>query len=165
VAAGRIFVSYRRAETAYPSGWLYDKLAQRFGQDQVFKDIDSIELGEDFVEVITAAVAKCDVLLALIGRQWLTISDESGRRRLDNPVDFVRLEIEAAIKRNIRIIPILVDGARIPRVDELPSSLAKLAQRQALELSSSRFDFETSRLLSALETTLTNARATSLGRT
>ena len=161
VAAGRIFVSYRSAETAYPSGWLCEKLTQRFGQDQVFKDIASIELGDDFVEVITAAVAKCDVLLALIGRRWLTISDESGRRRIDSPNDFVRLEIGAAIERNIRIIPILVDGARMPREDELPSSLAKLARRQALKLSSSRFDFEASQLLSALETTLTNTRVTS----
>lgn len=155
VASGRIFVSYRREDTAYPSGWLFDKLAQHFGPDQIFKDIDSIQLGDDFVAVITAAVGGCEVLLALIGRQWLTISGEDGRRRLDNPSDFVRLEIETAITRNIRIIPILVEGARMPHAGELPSSLAELARRQALELSPSRFTSDTSRLLRVLDQILT----------
>ena len=153
---GRIFISYRRDDTAYPCGWLFDKLTQHFGRDQVFKDIDSIELGDDFAEVITAAVEKCDVLLALIGRQWLTISEEDGCRRLDNPNDFVRLEIEAAITRNIRIIPVLVEGVRIPRVDELPASLAKLARRHALELSPSHFDSGIQRLLRVLDKALTS---------
>jgi hypothetical protein len=85
--SGRIFISYRREDTAYPSGWLFDKLAHHFGQDQIFKDIDSIQLGDDFVDVITAAVEKCDVLLASIGRQWLAVADENGGRRLDNPHD------------------------------------------------------------------------------
>ncbi len=156
-APSRIFVSYRRDDTAYPSGWLFDKLAQHFGRDQVFKDIDSIQLGDDFGEVITAAVAQCDVLLALIGLRWLTIIDEGGRRRLDNPNDFVRLEIEAAITRQVRIIPVLVEGARMPRADELPPSMAKLARRQALQLSPSQFDFDTNRLLKVLDKTLTGA--------
>src|SRR6266542_2357628 len=85
-ASGRIFISYRREETAYPAGWLFDRLADRFGGGQVFKDVDSIQLGDDFVEVITTAVASCDVLLALIGDEWLTITDEHGRRRLDDPM-------------------------------------------------------------------------------
>ena len=131
-AAGRIFISYRREETAYPAGWLCDRLIEHLGQGQVFKDVDSIQLGDDFVEVITAAVARCDVLLALIGDQWLTITGEDGRRRLENPDDFVRLEIEAALTRNVRVIPVLVDGARMPRAGELPPSLAKLVRRQAL---------------------------------
>jgi hypothetical protein len=156
-APSRIFVSYRRDDTAYPSGWLFDKLAQHFGRDQVFKDIDSIQLGDDFVEVITAAVAQCDVLLALIGPRWLTIIDEDGRRRLDNPNDFVRLEIEAAITRQVLLIPVLVEGARMPREDELPPSMAKLARRQALELSPSHFDFDTNRLLKVLDKTLTGS--------
>ena len=107
---GRIFISYRRQETAYPAGWLYDRLAGRFGRGQVFKDVDSIQLGDDFVEVITRAVGSCDVLLALIGERWLTISDEHGGHCLDDPNDFVRLEIEAALTRKVRVIPILVDG-------------------------------------------------------
>jgi len=151
----RIFISYRREETAYPAGWLFDRLADRFGKGQVFKDVDSIQLGDDFGEVIATAVGSCDVLLALIGDRWLTITDEHGRRRLDNPDDFVRLEIEAALTRDIRVIPILVEGARIPRADQLPPSLTNLARRQALELSPSRFDFDTSRLLRVLDRTLT----------
>ena len=156
--AGRIFISYRREETAYPAGWLYDRLADRFGGDQVFKDVDSIQLGDDFVEVITGAVGSCDVLLALIGDAWLTLTDEHGRRRLDNRDDFVRLEIEAALTRNVRVIPILVDGARMPRADELPDSLSRLVRRQALELSPARFDFDTGRLLKVLDTALAEAR-------
>ena len=157
-ASGRIFMSYRREETAYPAGWLYDRMADRYSGGQVFKDVDSIELGDDFVEVITRAVGSCDVLLALIGNEWLTITDAQGQRRLDDPDDFVRLEIEAALTRNVRVIPILVDGARMPRADELPASLARLVRRQALELSPSRFDFDTSRLLKVLDRTLAEVR-------
>jgi len=153
-------MSYRREETAYPAGWLFAQLADHFGAGQVFKDVDSIQLGDDFVEVITRAVGSCDVLLALIGNEWLTITDEHGRRRLDDPNDFVRLEIEAALTRNVRVIPILVDGARVPRADELPDSLVKLVRRQALELSPARFDFDTGRLLKVLDRTLADVRAT-----
>jgi uncharacterized RDD family membrane protein YckC len=158
-ATGRIFISYRREETAYPAGWLFDRLAGRFGGGQVFKDVDSIDPGDDFVDKITRAVGSCDVLLALIGDQWLTITDQDGRRRLDSPEDFVRVEIEAALARNVRVIPILVDGARMPRADELPDSLAKLARRQALELSPSRFDFDLGRLLKVLNRTLAELQA------
>ena len=157
-STGRIFISYRREETAYPAGWLFDRLAERFSPKQVFKDVDSIQLGDDFVQMITRAVGSCDVLLALIGDQWLTITDVHGRRRLDDPDDFVRLEIEAALTRNVRIIPILVDGANMPRADELPAGLAGVVRRQALELSPSRFEYDTSRLLKVLETTLADVR-------
>jgi ABC-type amino acid transport substrate-binding protein len=154
----RIFISYRRDDTAYPAGWLFDRLAAHFRDGQVFKDVDSIELGDDFVEVITRAVGSCDVLLALIGNQWLTVTDDDGRRRLDNPDDFVRLELEAALTRNIRVIPILIDEASMPRADELPPSLAGLVRRQALELSPNRFDYDTSRLLKVLDNTLAEMR-------
>ncbi len=156
-SAGRVFISYRREETAYAAGWLFDRLVDRFGRGQIFKDIDSIQLGDDFVEVITTAVASCDVLLALIGEQWLTITDEHGRARLDNPDDFLRLELEAALTRDVRVIPILVAGARMPRADQLPPSLAKLVRRHALELSPSHFEFDTSRLLSVINSTLAGA--------
>jgi hypothetical protein len=146
---GRIFISYRREETAYPAGWLYDRLAGRYGDGQIFKDVDSIELGDDFVEVITSAVGNCDVLLAVVG-------DEC---RIDDPNDFVRLEIEAALTRNVRVIPILVDGSRMPRAEEIPASLAGLVRRQALELSPNRFDFDTGRLLKVLDKSLAEVRA------
>ena len=155
---GRIFMSYRREDTAFPAGWLYDRLASHFGRDQVFKDVDSIELGDDFVDVITAAVGSCDVLLALIGDRWLAITDSGGQRRLDNPDDFVRLEIEAALTRNVRVIPILVEGARMPGAKELPESLAKLTRRQALELSPNRFNIDTQRLLTVLDRTIGEAQ-------
>jgi hypothetical protein len=159
VTSGRIFISYRRDETAYPAGWLYDRLTAHFGHGQVFKDIDSIQLGDDFVEVITRAVSSCDVLLALIGNEWLTMTDEHGCRRLDDPGDFVRLEIEAALSRRVLLIPVLVDGARMPHADELPASLAALVRRQALELSPAQFDFDTSRLLRVLDRSLAEVRA------
>jgi hypothetical protein len=146
----RIFISYRREETAYPAGWLFDRLEARYGEEQIFKDVDSIAPGEDFVERITTAVASCDVLLALIGDEWLTVADEGGRR-LDNPKDFVRVEIEAALARKVRVVPVLVDGAAMPEAEQLPPSLAPLSRRQALELSPQRFDFDTNRLLDALD--------------
>jgi hypothetical protein len=94
-------------------------LVEHFHAEQVFKDVDNIEPGEDFVERITAAVGSCDVLLALIGPRWLTITDENGQRRLDNPEDYVRLEIETALTRNVRVIPILVRLKDSPCVAEL----------------------------------------------
>jgi hypothetical protein len=158
-AAGRVFISYRREETAWQAGWLFDRLVDRFGRDQIFKDIDSIELGDDFVEVITAAVGSCDVLLALIGDRWLTVTDGQGNARLDNPDDFVRLEIEAALTRDVRVIPILVGRAGMPRAEELPANLAKLVRRNALELSPSHFESDTGRLLKVLERTLADVHA------
>ena len=156
---GRIFISYRREDAAYPAGWLFDRLAERFGEAQIFKDVDSIDLGDDFVEVIGAAVGATDVLLAVIGDKWLTVADERGGRRLDDPEDFVRIEIEAALTRKVRIIPILVEGASMPSEDQLPPSLALLARRQALELSPARFSADTGRLLRALERALEEDRA------
>jgi hypothetical protein len=154
---GRIFISYRRLETAWPAGRLYDVLVEHFPAEQVFKDVDSIEPGEDFVERITAAVGSCDVLLALIGPNWLTITDEEGRRRLDNPGDYVRVEIETALTRKIRVIPILVDDARMPRVNELPPTLAPLVRRNAVEINPLTFD--TKRLITAVHKTLAEEQA------
>ncbi len=154
----RIFMSYRRADTGWAAVSLFDRLADQFGRDKVFKDVDSIDLGEDFVEAITTAVGSSDALLALIGNQWLTVTDQHGRRRLDNPGDFVRLEIEAALTRGVRIIPILVDGALMPHEDQLPESLAPLARRQALELSPNRFGSDFQRLLPVLDRAITAAQ-------
>src|SRR5919199_1062440 len=157
-APNRIFMSYRRQETEYPAGWLFDRLAEHFRGAEVFKDVDSIEPGDDFVDVITSAVESCDVLLALIGDRWLTMTDGEGRRRIDDPDDFVRIEIEAALERNVRVVPILIYGARMPRPQDVPPSLAGLVRRQALELSVSRFDDDLSRLLRVLDKTLAEAR-------
>ena len=153
-AASRIFISYRRTEADFPAGWLYDNLVAQFGRDQIFKDVDSIEPGEDFAEVIADAVGSCDVLLVLIGDRWLTITDEDGKRRLDDPTDLIRLEIEAALARDVRVIPILVGRTGMPPAEQLPASLVRLARRQALELSPSRFKSDMARLLRALDKTL-----------
>ena len=129
----RIFISYRREDTQDAAGRLYDALAQHFGRDQVFMDVDTIPPGVDFVEFIEAEVARCDVLIALIGRQWLTVADSTGRRRLNRPTDFVRMEIVAALRRDIRVVPVLVQGASMPSADELPRPLKGLARRNAVE--------------------------------
>jgi tetratricopeptide (TPR) repeat protein len=158
---GRIFISYRRQETAWPAGRLYDVLVEHFAAEQVFKDVDNIEPGEDFVERITAAVGSCDVLLVLIGPQWLTITDENGQPRLENPEDYVRLEIEAALKRKIRVIPILVDDAPMPRANQLPASLAALVRRNAVEINPLTFD--TKRLMTTVHKTLAELKVPDTG--
>jgi hypothetical protein len=159
-ALGRIFISYRREDSDYPVGWLFDRLVAHFGEGQVFKDIDTIQPGDNFGEKIRAAVASCDVLLALIGDRWLTATGHDGQRRLDHPDDLVRLEIRAALRRNIRVIPVLVGDVRMPSASELPSDLAELAERQALELSAARFDADTDKLLGVLDQALSEAAAT-----
>jgi hypothetical protein len=156
-SASRIFLNYRRDDAAWPTGWLFDRLVEHFGDGQVFKDVDSIELGDDFVQKITGAVASCAVVLTVIGKRWLTVTGEQGHRRLDDPEDFVRVEIEAAFARGVRVIPVLVDGAQMPDKADLPATLAQLANRQALELTPSRFGADTTRLLEVLDKTLREA--------
>jgi TIR domain len=146
-----IFISYRRDDTRYPAGQLYDELTDHFGGTRVFKDIDSISPGIDFAAAITAAIKSSAILLALIGDRWLAITDETGRRRLDDPGDFVRREIESALRENIHVIPVLLGGTRMPHADELPASLAELAGRQAFELGDRRFRSDAARLMRALD--------------
>jgi glycerophosphoryl diester phosphodiesterase len=154
---GRVFISYRRQETAWPARQLYDLLVAELGADRVFKDVDNIEPGDDFVERIQSAVGSCQVLLALIGPQWLTITDATGARRLDDPADFVRLEVETALSRDdVRVIPILVDNAKMPTPQELPKGLAALTRRQAVEINPVNFD--TRRLSKVLNDTLHDVR-------
>src|SRR5436305_14002699 len=120
-----LFISYRRDDSSGYTGRLYDRLCSYYGEDRVFMDIDSILPGDDFVDVIEKAVSSCKVLIAVIGRQWLT--DIAGNNRLlDNPYDFVRIEILTALSRNIRVIPVLVQGATIPRSENLPDILRPL---------------------------------------
>ena len=123
-------------------------------------DVDTIELGVDFAEEITRAVAACQVLVAVIGPGWLTATDERGRRRLDDPDDFVRLEIEAALARGVRVIPILAQGAVMPGRDDLPESLASLARRNALFIRHESFRSDAGRLVAAIERVLAAALGT-----
>jgi TIR domain len=152
--SGQIFISYRREETWWLAGSLRDRLCREFNPDQIFMDIDAIALGEDFVEAIETTVAKCDVLVAVIGNNWLTTKDEHGNRRLDNPEDFVRKEIGTALKRKIRVIPVLVEGASMPRSTDLPDDLKSLVRRHALQVGATQFDDDCRRLVAAVERAL-----------
>jgi len=150
-ASGRIFLSYRRDDTRLMAGRLFDRLAERFGKANVFMDVNSIEPGIDFGEAIERAVAGCDVLLALIGRTWLSSMDEHGQRRFDDPADLVLLEIKSALDRDIRVIPVLVDGAVAPRRQDLPGILAPLARRNAIRLDHETFRTDMGPLMEVLD--------------
>ena len=154
---GGIFISYRRHDSSHLAGRLYDRLADRFGEGQVFIDVDTIEPGVDFAEEISRAVAACQVLLVILGPDWLTATDERGARRLDDPGDTVRLEIEAALARGVRVIPILAEGAVMPGRDDLPVSLAGLAHRNALRVRHESFRNDAERLVTAIERILASA--------
>ena len=123
---GQIFISYRRGDSAASAGRLYDHLKGHFASNYIFMDVDNLDAGIDFVEAIGESVGSCDVLIAVIGDRWLISSDEEGRRRLDNSEDFVRVEIATALKRGIRVIPVLVEGASMPRPSDLPDDLKSL---------------------------------------
>jgi hypothetical protein len=150
--AGRIFISYRRADTANQAGWLADRLVAQYGRNQVVKDVDSIQLGNDFADVIAAAVTSCNVLLALIGHQWLAAAPGGD--------DYVRVEIESALTRGVQVIPVLVDGARMPTAAELPPSLALLAQRAPLSLGAANPEGDVSRITQVLDQNIAERQGT-----
>jgi len=130
-AMSRIFISYRREDSAGEAGRIYDYLERKFGREAIFKDVDAIAFGDNFRDRIHEAVGQCEILLAIIGRRWLTVKDTAGRRRLYNPADWVRLEIETALQRDVRVIPVLLDGVRMPTTQDLPESLQPLCYRNA----------------------------------
>jgi hypothetical protein len=149
----RVFLCYRRDDAAGHAGRLYDRLIDRFGDEQIFRDLDSVELGQDFGKVIDQMVAKCDVFLAVIGRTWLSAADAQGHRRLDDPDDWVQLEIASALQRDIPLIPVLVDRAAMPGTADLPKAIAPLARRNALTLTEEGWRTEIERLFRFLERT------------
>jgi len=145
-----IFLSYRRQDSAGVAGRIYDRLRDHFGNDAVVMDIVSIPFGVDFREYINTEVARCDVLLAVIGPKWL--GKTGARRRLDDPRDFVRIEIEAALQRNIPVIPVRIDRRRMPTEADLPPSLSPLAFRNAIEVDQGRdFHVHVDRLIRGIE--------------
>ncbi len=162
--SGQIFISYRRDDTSASAGRLYDRLSSHFPSNRIFIDVDNIAPGVDFVEAIEKSVGSCDLLISVIGKNWLTSSDDEGKRRLDNPEDFVRLEIGAALRRNIRVIPVLVEGASMPRFTELPDDLKLLARRNAFEISHNRFRADSERLVAAIRQALEEAKSGQRGR-
>jgi hypothetical protein len=132
LSSKKIFLSYRREDSADATGRIYDHLAGRYERDSIFKDVDSIPFGVDFRKHLQTVIETCEVVLVIIGDRWLTIPNEGGQRRLEDPADFVRIEVEAALQRDIPIIPILVNGAVMPRPQDLPEPMQELAYRNGL---------------------------------
>lgn len=159
-----IFLSYRRDDAEGEAGRLFDDLISEFGVDKVFMDVAGIEPGRDFRKVIDQNVASCGVLLAMIGKGWIDAKDDAGRRRLDDPVDFVRLETASALRRDIPVIPVLVHGGRMPRAEQLPEDLKDLAYRNAVELTHARWDSDVQVLIKALCPNVSGAREEAGGK-
>jgi hypothetical protein len=154
-----IFISYRRQDTAAYAGRIYDRLSAKYGEHNVFMDIDRIEPGQDFVDAINHSVAEAGVLLVLVGREWIKMTDKSGVPRLDNPEDFVRLEILAGLEQKTVIIPVLLADAEMPSAQALPAPLQPFARRNAIEISDSRFHSDVDRLIEAIEKIFNPQRA------
>jgi hypothetical protein len=157
--AGNIFINYRRGDDPGFTQALYSRLEQVFPAERLFMDVDNIAPGLDFVQVLNDQVARCDVLIAVIGKTWLIAADEAGVRRLDNAEDFVRIEIESALQQKKRVIPVLVNDAKMPRSSELPETLKAFARCNAVRLSHERFRADMQGLIRALEDVLAELEA------
>ena len=152
--AGAIFINYRRDDSTSFAGRLHDRLSQDFGRENIFMDVDHIPAGVDFVVHLNNQVAACKVLLVVIGSKWLRAKDASGHRRLDQPSDFVAVEIAAALSRDILVIPVLTDGARMPKESELPDALKSLARRQAIDVRQEHFGRDAEALVERIRVAL-----------
>ncbi|MFC1366043.1 MAG: toll/interleukin-1 receptor domain-containing protein, partial [gamma proteobacterium symbiont of Ctena orbiculata] len=161
-----IFISYRREDSADVTGRIHDRLAEHFGESAVFMDVDDIPLGVDFSKYIDEKVGKCEVLLAVVGRDWLSASDDAGNRRLDLASDYVRIEIESALKRNIPVVPLLVRRASMPGAKDLPESIRAFSKRNGMPVRPDP-DFRTDcdRLIEGLERDRTGTRPIVSNRT
>lgn len=146
-----VFLSYRRNTASGAAGRLYDALTARFGEDEIFMDVDGIAPGADFEDVLEDTLNTCRALIVVVDPQWAAVKNGDGDLRLNDPADFVRLELERALARGIPVFPVLVDGARMPLRTDLPGPLARFASKQALEMSTTRFKYDMEVLLSALE--------------
>jgi len=145
-----VFISYRREDSSGYAGRLFDILSARLGRENTFMDFDMIRAGDNFVAVIEEKIALCDVLLALIGERWLACAGENGGRRIDLPNDFVRIEIAKALERGVRVIPVLVGNATMPRPNDLPDELRPLSLREAIDLRDAHFRDDAERLIQVL---------------
>ena len=153
---GSVFISYRRDDSADITGRIYDRLVQRFSKDIVFKDVDSIPLGIDFRQHLEGALSQCRILLAIMGDEWRGGQGVEGKRRIDDPRDHVRLELEVALGRNIPVIPVLVRKASIPAEEELPMSLRSLSYRNGIQVRPDPdFHGDMDRLIKGIEPHLT----------
>jgi hypothetical protein len=163
VSADGIFISYRRSDSQFAAGRLADALVREFGDDRIFRDIEDIEAGADFVETLDRALSECRVMLVVIGAQWLELRDSQGRRRLDATGDWVRQEIARALQRGIRVVPVLLEDTEIPSDTALPDDLKALTRRQALRLSDAQWSREVAALVAALRPHLGTAAAAPAG--
>ncbi len=145
-----VFVSYRRQDAEVFAGRLYDTLVQEFGEDRVFMDVDTLKPGDDYIKAIERKLRHIDVFLAVIGNQWVTVKDERGSPRLADERDLLRLEVATALKRSIRVIPVLVGGATMPPVSDLPADIANVSRLHAFELTSARFRADVQLLVNTL---------------
>lgn len=146
-----MFINYRREDTAGYAGHLYSDLVAALGSGNVFMDIDTLRPGDPFPDVIDRELATCYALVALIGRQWLEATDASGKRRLDDPTDLLRLELQAALERGVRVIPVIVERAELPGAEDLPAPLRELRLRHAHELSDTRWRYDVDLLVQELQ--------------
>jgi hypothetical protein len=148
--AGKIFINYRREDSIAVAGRLHDRLAEAFGRDNLFMDVDNIPIGINFADYLNNQVAQCDAMLSVIGPNWLNAKDEADQRRLDKPDDFVAVEIAAALSRNLLVIPVLVDGTHMPKASELPASLKQFALRNAIQLRNTNFGSDAEELIAKM---------------
>lgn len=145
----QIFISYRRDDSQWGSRALWEKLRTLYGEEQVFMDVESLPLGSPFPEQIKNKLKKSDIFLIIIDKQWLNLQS-NGKRRLDDPEDWVRHEVEFGLNSGLPVIPILIEGASMPKAHELPESLKDLTNRNALTLSHSRMKGDVDRLVDAI---------------
>jgi TIR domain len=157
--AGKIFINYRRDDSIAIAGRLHDRLAETFGRDNLFMDVDNIPVGINFEEYLNNQVAQCDAMLSVIGPNWLNAKDETDQRRLDKPDDFVAIEITAALARNILVIPVLVDSTHMPKASELPASLKPLALRNAIQVRNTNFGNDAEQLITKMREAVALGRA------
>jgi TIR domain/GYF domain 2 len=158
-ARGTVFVSYRRDDSAAWAGRIYERLAQDLDKRRIFMDVDNIAPGHDFIDVLDEKVADSDIFLCVIGPNWVTASNQRGIRRLDDPNDFVRIEVESALRHGKLVVPVLVDGAPMPKADELPPNLHPLLRRNAVEVSHARFGRDMTALIEALPVAVSKTSA------
>jgi hypothetical protein len=150
----RVFISYRRSDSAGYAGRLYDTLKNYFGEDRIFFDVDTIKPGVDFEQKIKTELDSSSAILVLIGSHWLEVKDASGKPRLDNPNDYIRLEVETALNKNIAVIPVLLQGVLIPSENELPEELHGLSKRNAIKLSDENWNSDLNLLTAVLKNIL-----------
>jgi hypothetical protein len=151
---GSIFINYRKDDSRWNALALYNELQKYFSKEQLFKDFNTILPGDDFVVSIENALKKCNVLLVVIGANWLTMKGEDGTRRLDDPDDFVRLEVATALSRNIQVIPVLIDTTVMPKAMDLPENMKSLSRRQFVEIDNTRFEDDVRKLAEAIKKVL-----------